>query len=379
MSKALSVLVLGSGFAGEGHVDAFRRAGADVVGMVSRNKAVVEAVASKIGVPYAGTDWAQALADCKPDIVSIATPGGAHFEPVMAALEAGCHVYCDKPMAESSENARLMYEKAVEKNCKTAYAACYRYMQEVLHAKRLIENGAIGEPQEVECISHFDLDPLIPFGWSHQESQGGGRLNNNFTHLLSIVTHVVGEKVLAISADVRNDMVKAPVVEGVHNFTERRNYIPKDLNSPDLEWRETDVEWSYTVMAKLESSYQAARPVSVLFKHGGLQPRFHEDHLAFYGSEGAIYIKGHYAKGPLYLKKRGGAWEEIPTPEDINALVPDIEDDTLRNWAHLAAEFVKDISGEQVEPYQTFKDGYHYQKMIDVIRQSDNWTAIEAD
>jgi hypothetical protein len=45
----------------------------------------------------------------------------------------------------------------------------------------------------------------------------------------------------------------------------------------------------------------------------------------------------------------------------------------------LAAEFVKDISGEKVESYQTFKDGYHYQKIIDVIRESDNWTEIEAD
>jgi len=377
VSEKLKVLVLGSGFAGEGHVDAFRRAGTEVVGMVSRTKDVVEEVAGKLCVLYAETDWDQALIDCKPDIVSIATPGGAHFEPIMSALEAGCHVYCDKPMAESSERARLMYEKSEEKSVKTAYAACYRYMQETLHAKRLVEGGAIGEPQEVECISHFNLDPYIPYGWSHEASQGGGRLNNNFTHLLSIVTHVVGEKVLAISADVRNDMVKAPLVDGVHNFTTRRNFIPKDLESPDLKWKETDVEWSYTVMAKLESSYKAARPVSVLFKHCGLQPKFGDDHLAFYGSEGAIYIKGHYGKGPLYLKKRGGDWEEIPTPDDINASVPDIEDDTLRNWAHLAAEFVKDIRGEKVEPYQTFKDGYHYQKIIDVIRESDSWTAIE--
>jgi predicted dehydrogenase len=101
MSKTLSVLVLGSGFAGEGHVDAFRRAGAEVVGMVSRTQEVVEAVAAKLGIPYAGTDWEQALRDCKPDIVSIATPGGAHYEAVMAALDVGCHVYCDKPMAES--------------------------------------------------------------------------------------------------------------------------------------------------------------------------------------------------------------------------------------------------------------------------------------
>jgi predicted dehydrogenase len=376
MENKPKVLILGSGFAGQGHADAFRRAGAEVVGIVSRTKNVVEEVASKLDIPYAGTDWDNALEVCRPDIVSIATPGGAHFSAVMSALEFGCHVYCDKPLAESGERARMMYEKAEEKQLKTAFAASYRYMQEVLHAKRLIEEGVIGEPQEVEFISHFDLDPYIPLGWSHKESQGGGRLNNNFTHLLSIVTHVVGDKILSICGDVRNDMGKAPIVDGVHNFMTRRDFIPKDLDDPNLEWGETDVEWSYTVMAKIESRSPAKSPVSVMIKHGGLQPRFNEDHLVFYGSEGALYIKGHYGKGPLYLKKRKGDWEELPLPKDIQGMLPDIEDDTLRNWAYLAAEFVKDIKGIDVEPYQTFKDGCRYQEIIDIIRKSDNWTDV---
>jgi len=75
---------------------------------------------------------------------------------------------------------------------KTAYAASFRYMPHVLFAKRLVAEGAIGEPQEVECISHFNLEKDIPFGWSHRAEQGGGRLNNNFTHKLSIVTSVIG-------------------------------------------------------------------------------------------------------------------------------------------------------------------------------------------
>ncbi|MFA0183230.1 gfo/Idh/MocA family oxidoreductase, partial [Vibrio cyclitrophicus] len=90
---------------------------------------------------------------------------------------------------------------------------------------------------------------------------------------------------------------------GVHNFTERRNFIPKDINDPNLEWRACDVEWSYTVMAQIESRIPAANPVSVLFKHGGLTPRFNEDHIVFHGSQGSIYIKGHYGDGPLYLWK----------------------------------------------------------------------------
>lgn len=368
MNNRKKVLVYGTGFAGQGHAKAFRDAGAEVVGIVGRTAHVVEEVAKEMDIPYFGTDWEKALQECEPDIVSIATPGGAHVEPLKAAINAGCHALCDKPMTESGETAEEVYQLAVEKGVKTAYASSFRYMPEIMHAKRLVAAGAIGEPTEVECISHFNLDRYIPFGWSHTVEAGGGRLNNNFTHLLSIVTSVIGEKILTISGEVRNDMHKAPVVEGVHNFTQRRNFIPEDINDPNLEWRETDVEWSYSVLAQLESTLPAKNPVSVLFKHGGLVPRFNDDHIFFHGTEGSIYIKGHYGSGPLYLWGEDREWKEIPLPEDIRITLPDIADDTQRSWTHLARQLVKDVSGEKVEPYQTFEDGAKYQKIIDLIR-----------
>ncbi len=369
------VLVFGTGFAGQGHAKAFRDAGAEVVGIVGRTEHVVSQVAKDMQIPYSGTDWVLALELCKPDIVSIATPGGAHVQAIKDALAAGCHVFCDKPLTESGETAREVYQLAKDKGLKTAFASSFRYMPEIMHAKRLVAEGAIGIPTEVECISHFNLDPHIPFGWSHRTEAGGGRLNNNFTHLISIVTSVIGEKILSISGEVRNDMPKAPVVDGVHNFTERRNFIPKDINDPNIEWRDCDVEWSYTVLAQIESRIQAPHPVSVLFKHGGLTPRFNDDHIVFHGSKGSIYIKGHYGDGPLYLYQ-DGQWQEIECPKDITETLPPIECDTQRSWTHLATLLVKDVSGEDVEAYQTFKDGCNYQLLIDVIRKNDRWVDV---
>ena len=187
MSKTIKVLVHGTGFAGQGHAEAFRYAGAEIVGMVGRTESVVKKIVSDMNIHYAGTDWQAALEACKPDIVSIATPGGAHFEPIKQAIAQGCHVFCDKPMTADGHTAlerRLVEAKGV----KTAFAASFRYMPEVLHAKRLVAEVAIGEPLEVECVSHFNLERDIPFGWSHRREVGGGRLNNNFTHKLSIVT-----------------------------------------------------------------------------------------------------------------------------------------------------------------------------------------------
>lgn len=372
----LTGLVHGSGFAGQGHALALRDAGVEIVGMVSRTRAVVEQVAAELAIPYAGTDWAQALTDLQPDIVAIGTPGGAHFDPILAALAQGCHVYCDKPLAATAVQAKLLYEKAEEAGVKTAYAASYRYMPHVLHAKELVAQGAIGEPLEAECISHFNLNPLIPFGWSHRLAQGGGRLNNNFTHKLSVVEHVLGGRLTAVSGSTRNDMKQAPVVEGVHHFLKRHGFAPDSADDPNIVWAEVDVEWSYTAMAKIEAE-RASQPVSALFQHIGLQPRFSPDHIAFYGSEAAIYLGRHYGQGPLHLHPHRGEWQEMPLPAHIAAAQPDIADDTQRNWTILAQEFVTDIRGEGNSEYQTFKDGWIYQEVIEAVRAGNGWTDIQ--
>lgn len=371
----MKVLIAGTGFAGEGHADAFRAAGATIVGMVGRTQSVVEEVAAKKGIPYFAIDWQKALQECKPDIVSIATPGGAHLEPIKQAIAVGCHVFCDKPMTHSGESAVELYKLATAANVKTAYAASFRYTPSIMHAKQLVEAGAIGEPVEVECISHFNLERDIPFGWSHRLEAGGGRLNNNFTHTLSIVASVVGEKFLSIIGDVRDDLGKAPIVEGVHNFTKRREYIPKDLNDPSLQWGESNVEWSYTVLAKIQSEL-ALQPVSVLFKHGGLVPRYNDDHIVFYGTTGAIYLKGHYGSGQLSHYGKDKQWQDLTLPKEISAKMPNVKGDTELCWHYLVNEFIKDIRGEAVEPYPSFKEGSQYQQLIDLIRQSDNWTDV---
>ena len=377
MDRKLKVLISGTGFAGQGHADAFRAVGAEIVGIVGRTPSVLKAVAEKKNIPYSNTDWEQALKDCQPDIVSIGTPGGAHYATITKAIEFGCHVFCDKPLTDSGDSAIELYELAKKKGVKTAFASSFRYMPHIIYAKQLVANDAIGEPVEVECISHFNLERDIPFGWSHRKEDGGGRLNNNFTHKLSIVTSVIGEKILTISGEVRDDMGKAPIVKGVHNFKTRRQHIPKDLNDPSLEWGESNVEWTYTVLAQLESQF-ASQPVSVLFKHGGLNPRFNEDHIVFYGTKGAIYIKGHYGMGPLYsFNQATKTWEELSLPQDIVDNQPKVEGDTERNWQYLAREFVKDIKGETFETYQTFKEGSLYQEIIDLIRKNNHSTDVQ--
>lgn len=373
----MRVLIAGTGFAGKGHTAAFRAAGCKVVGMVGRADHVVRDVADELAIPYAGLDWAAALAALKPDIVSIATPGGAHFEPIKQAIAAGCHVFCDKPMTASGETAIELRDLARAKGIKTAYAASFQYTPSVQHAKRLIAEGAIGEPTEIESISHFNLERGIPFGWSHRAEDGGGRLNNNFTHSLAIAQALIGGDILQIAGDVRDDLGRAPIVDGVHDFTKRRALIPDNLSDPALEWGTSDVEWSYTVMARMGTAL-AQQPVSVLFKHGGLVPRYHDDHIVIYGTKSAIYLQGHYGAGALSVHD-GSGWVEHPTPSDITAHVPMGLGDTETCWHILADHFVRDIRGDDVPPYPTFEQGAQYQQIIDIIRRYDTWVDVNGE
>lgn len=127
-------------------------------------------------------------------------------------------------------------------------------------------------------------------------------------------------------------------------------------------------------MAKIEAERASAQPVFTLFQHIALHPRFHPDHIIFYGSEAAIYIEGHYGHGPLYIHPYRGEWQQLSLPDHIGAHQPEIADDTQRNWTILAHDFVADIRGVGSSAYQTFRDGWIYQEVIDAVRNNSNWT-----
>lgn len=379
MPTPLRALILGSGYAGEGHTLALRRAGVDVIAMAGRTESAVTATADRLKIPHRGTGWQQMIADLRPDIVAVATPGGAHLEQCLAAIEAGCHLLCDKPLAATAADARQIYTAAKAKGVKTAYAASYRYQPQALYARELVQHGEIGQVYEVECISHYNWPKMMPFGWPHRLDQGGGRLNNNFTHKLAIVQQVVGGEILAAMGETRNDLKRAPIGERVHDFREYTKRAGEMAQSDQHEWAEVDSDWSYTVLVKLgKRGATLADATSATFRHSALPPGKNKDYIAFYGEKGVIHIEGAYAQGDLYLRT-GETWELQPVPDRIRASLPPETDHSQRNWDQLAREFVADIQGQGYAGYQTFRDGWIFQEVIDVARSGRGWTEIAGD
>ncbi len=384
MSQPLRALILGAGYAGEGHTLALRRAGVDVVAMASRTRASCEATAERLDIPYAGTDWRAMLTEHKPDIVAVGTPGGTHLEMASAALQAGCHVYCDKPLALTAGEARQLYQLAQAKGVKTAYAASYCYQPQALYAKELVAQGVLGPLWEVECVSHYNWPRLMPFGWPHQLGQGGGRLNNNFTHKLAIVQNIVSGMgrcaVLAAMGETRNDLRRAPVAAQIHDF---RNYFKAALTPAAAaagEWATVDSDWSYTVLVRLgDPDAPLAEAVSVTFRHSALNFAKPGDYVAIYGEKGVLHIEGAYTQGAMFLRTAGDSWEELAIPAHIHAALPPEADHSQRNWDQLARDFVADIQGETGVAYPTFRDGWIHQQVIDSARTDAGWHPVERE
>lgn len=377
MPAKLRAVVLGSGFAGQGHARALRFCGVEVVGMAGRTAPVVEKVATDLGIGVATTNWQQLLAELRPDIVAVATPGGTHVDMAGAALSLGCHVFVDKPLAATAPEAKLLYHCARKVGVKTAYAASYRYQPSVLFARELIQAGEIGEVLELECTSHYHWPKLTSFGWPHRLETGGGRLNNNFTHKLAIVLAVTGGTVLAATGETRNDLGSVPVGPPSHDFRKFTQEALTPEAASQCDWRAVDSDWSYTALLRIgEAGSHPKDGVSATFRHSALRLGREPDHIAFYGERGTIHLDGAYGQGALHVGRSKTDWRQVPIPDRIVQSLPPIADDTERNWTQLAREFVGDIQGDGDAGYLKFRDGWMFQEVIDVVRRAGNWTPM---
>lgn len=380
MPEQLTAVILGAGFAAQGHTIALKAAGVDVVGMASRTEDICRKVATEFEIPESGTDWRDMLQRVKADIVAVGTPGGVHREMCGAALETGCHVLCDKPLATTASDARELYELARENNLKTAYAASYRYQPQTLYARKLVGEGVLGNVYEAEFVSHYHWPSLMPYGWPHQLENGGGRLNNNFTHKLAIAQNMLGGEVLSAMGECRNDLKRVPKSEKIHDF---REYFKQALTPEEAEkcdWADVTSDWSYTVLARIgESAKPLDDAVTATFRHSGLRFGKNTDYVAIYGDKGTLHIEEAYTQGPMHLRTSGEDWEELTIPQHIFDSLPNEDDPTQRNWTQLAIDLVTDIRGEGTPDYLTFRDGWIYQEIIDIVRAGGSWTPISAD
>ena len=198
---------------------------------------------------------------------------------------------CEKPLATNVDDARAMLRAVKAAGVKHAYGTTSRYAPAVVYTRSLVANGLIGQIREIESLLHFTLSPLLTYHWVHQLNQGGGLLNNIFTHKLGQVLQITDAQVLAAAGEARRLIERAPVGPTLHDC--REIFSPNALVNPEQalagEWRAVDVDLGYTVLVHLQmpDDYKA----SALFQSAGM-PNPHPDYLAFYGDKGTLYLTG---------------------------------------------------------------------------------------
>jgi predicted dehydrogenase len=171
--------------------------------------------ASEFAFARSTGDWRDLLADPDVEVVSITAPNAFHAEMAVAALEAGKHVWCEKPMATSLEDAARML--AAAKASGKVAALGYNYIQNpaIRHIKTLLAGGAIGTVNHlrVEMDEDFMADPDAPFSWRSGAAAGYGALDDFAVHPLSLITTLLGP-VEAVMADMAKPYADRPLTEG---------------------------------------------------------------------------------------------------------------------------------------------------------------------
>lgn len=163
--------------------------------MSGRNREAVERAALMYGIERAVTDWRELIESPLVDIVHICTPPGTHAELVQAAAAAGKAIVCEKPLAADYEAAARAADAVRQAGVRAAIAFNYRRLPAISLMKRMIDDGAIGEPRlwRGTWLSDEFLDPEIPFDWRFERRQGASTVADLGAHLIDLAGWMVGE------------------------------------------------------------------------------------------------------------------------------------------------------------------------------------------
>lgn len=223
-TRTLGVGLIGTGFMGKCHALAYRNANAVLGGLppvrlellcdVPQDKAA--RMAEQFGFARATDDWRALVRDEAVDIVCITTPNRMHHEMALAALAAGKHVHCEKPLALTLAQAEEMAQVAQDASVHTMVGYNYIHNPAFSHAKRLLEAGEIGRVVHVRgwVDEDYQADPDLPWTWRAAIAEAGlGALGDLGCHLVSMVCRLAGP-IESLIADMTTVHETRPLAEG---------------------------------------------------------------------------------------------------------------------------------------------------------------------
>src|SRR5947207_3472980 len=176
---------------------------ARVVGLYDQDAQTLAEAGRQCGQCEQSTDWQMAMRNGSVDAVIVATPNFTHRQIVLAAVAAGKHVMCEKPLALNYDDAREMYEAAEAAKVRHMTAFTYRFVPAMRYTKHLIDTGAIGEPVHFRAQRFQDWGTRA-LGWRQRKDlAGSGELADMLSHRIDYAHHLIGP-IARLVADLKN-------------------------------------------------------------------------------------------------------------------------------------------------------------------------------
>jgi predicted dehydrogenase len=224
---ALGVGMVGYAFMGAVHSQAWRTAGRffdlplapAMTALCGRDAAAVDAAASQMGWASTETDRKEMISRDDVQLVDVCTPGDTHAEIAIAALEAGNHVLCEKPLANTVAEAEAMTaaaEAATRRGVHSMVGFNYRRVPALALARRLVAEGRVGTVRHVRAqyLQDWIVDPAFPLVWRlRKDRAGSGALGDIGAHIVDLAQYVVGAAVTGVSGLTETFVRERPVPE----------------------------------------------------------------------------------------------------------------------------------------------------------------------
>jgi predicted dehydrogenase len=211
--RSVGVGVIGYGFIGKVHAFAYRNIpffydpaplAVRLVGVATSRRETAEAARAHGGFETATDDWRELVARKDIDIINICTPNSLHVEQILAAIAAGKHVYCDKPLTVNVHEAAAVKRALAGWKGVGQMTFQYRFYSASQKARQLVEQGFIGTPIGFRGVylHSGSVDPSVPVKWRQRKSFGGGVLRDIGSHLLDLADWLAGP-IESIHAETR--------------------------------------------------------------------------------------------------------------------------------------------------------------------------------
>lgn len=248
MSSSVRIAVIGHAFMGKAHIHAWRTAGRffdlpktpEVTLLVGRDAGRAAIAAERLNVAESTADWRAAVTRDDIDVVDICTPGDSHREIAVAALAAGKHVLCEKPLANSVGEAEEMTAAAADAEAKGIASFCgfsYRRTPGLALARKFVQEGRLGEIRHVRAqyLQDWLSDANAPLTWRlDKDKAGSGALGDIGAHSIDAAQWVSGQRIGGVSALLHTFVTSRPVggvaegLGGAGDFTSERGPVSVD-------------------------------------------------------------------------------------------------------------------------------------------------------